>query len=215
MVAIVLFSLSHLALLKASTIIEGIVKDSLFQPMEVATVSLFRATDSVFVKAELTNVDGKFEFADIPAGMYYVMISYLGYQDYKSDNFSIEEGQTSFTIPEVQLMGNGLSLAEVSVVAQRPFVERRADRLIVNVENSILSAGLSAMEVLERSPGVIVSPGDAISIRGRAGVIFMIDGKITPMSGTELANYLRALPSSSIDHIEIITNPSAKYDAAW
>lgn len=214
MVAVVVLLLCNLPIIKASTIIEGIVKDSLFQPMDVATVSLFRATDSVFVKAELTNVDGKFEFADIPAGVYYVMITYIGYRDFRSDIFSIEEGQTSFTIPEIRLIGNGLSLAEVSVVAQRPFVERRADRLIVNVENSILSGGLSAMEVLERSPGVIVSPTDAISIRGRAGVIFMIDGKITPMSAIELANYLRALPSSSIDRIEIITNPSAKYDAA-
>jgi hypothetical protein len=93
-------------------------------------------------------------------------------------------------------------------------IERRSDRLIVNVENSILASGLSAMEVLERSPGVVVSAGDAISIRGRSGVIFMIDGKITPMTGQELANFLRGMPSNSIDRIEIITNPSAKYDAA-
>lgn len=70
------------------------------------------------------------------------------------------------------------------------------------------------MDVLERSPGVIVSAGESISIRGRSGVIFMIDGKPTPMAGQDLTNYLKALPSGSIDRIEIITNPSAKYDAA-
>ncbi len=199
---------------KAATIIDGLIQDSLYNPMDVATVNLFRATDSVFVKAELTGADGKFEFVAIPAGIYYVIIHSLGYQDYRSDNFSIAEGQSSFTIPDIRLLGSGLSLDEVTVVAQRPFVERRADRLIVNVENNIMAAGLSALEVLERSPGIIVNSNDAISIRGRTGVLFMIDGKITPMSGDELANYLRGLPSSSIDHIEIITNPSAKYDAA-
>jgi len=207
-------TVSFVSSVKASTIVEGMVKDSLFQPMDVATVNLFRAADSVYVKTELTGVDGKFEFVEIPAGEYYVIITYLGYQDYHSDVFSIAEGQHSFSIPDVRLIGSGLALNEVSVIAQRPFVERRADRLIVNVDNSIMSAGLSALEVLQRAPGIIVNSSDAVSIRGRAGVIFMIDGKITPMSGMELANYLRGLPSSSIDHIEIITNPSAKYDAA-
>jgi hypothetical protein len=127
--------------------------------------NLFRSTDSVYVKSEITDVDGKFEFVDIPAGTYFVVVTYLGYQDYRSEPFSITDGQISLTLPEVKLTGNGLSLGEVSVVAQRPFIERRADRLIVNVENSILSAGLSALEVLARSPGVIVSSSDAISIR--------------------------------------------------
>jgi hypothetical protein len=207
---VMLFAASSYAL----TTIDGIVKDSINQPVDVATVNLFRATDSVFVKAEITDVDGRFQFVEIPAGSYYVIISFIGFNDYSSDVFQVSENQASFTIPEIRLLGDGLSLNELSVVAQRPFVERRADRLIVNVENSIISAGSSAMEVLERAPGVIVSANDAISIRGRSGVIFMIDGKITPMSGQDLANYLRGLPSNSIDRIEIITNPSAKYDAA-
>ncbi len=197
-----------------AAVIGGVVTDSLQQPVEVATVNLFRAIDTAFIKAEITDATGKFEFVEIPAGRYYVIITYLGYKDYQSEEFDITNGQAVYTIPRIQLMGEGLSLEEVSVVAQRPFVERRADRLIVNVENTILSAGSTALEVLERSPGVIVNASDAISIRGRSGIIFMIDGKVTPMSGTDLANYLRNLPSSSIDHIEIITNPSAKYDAA-
>ena len=85
---------------------------------------------------------------------------------------------------------------------------------MVNVENSIVNAGSTALEVLERSPGVTVDQNDAISLRGRSGVIIMIDGKPTPMSGSDLANYLRGLPSNAIERIDIITNPSAKYDAA-
>jgi outer membrane receptor protein involved in Fe transport len=85
---------------------------------------------------------------------------------------------------------------------------------VVNVENSIVSAGSSAMDVLERSPGVNIDQNDAISLRGKAGVIIMIDGKPTPMTGADLANYLKGLPSSAIERIDIITNPSAKYEAA-
>ena len=194
--------------------IKGIVMDDVSQPIDVATVSLMRLPDSVFVKAEFTNVDGTFEFVEIPTGMYYLNVSFLGYKPYTTEAFAVADGGSPPPIPEIILKPDGLELEEVSVVAQKPFVERRSDRLIVNVENSILAAGSSAMEVLAKAPGIVVSPGDAISIRGRAGVIFMIDGKVTPMSGQELANYLRAMPANSIERIEIITNPSAKYDAA-
>lgn len=194
--------------------ITGIVKDSIYQPVDVATVSLMRLPDSVFVKAEFTDVDGTFQFVEIPAGSYYLNVSFLGYKDYTTETFEVVDGATVSPLPDIILRPDGLELAEVSVVAQRPFIERRADRMIVNVENSILAAGSNALEVLERAPGIVVSAGESISIRGRSGVIFMIDGKITPMSGQELANYLKAMPAGSIDRIEIITNPSAKYDAA-
>jgi hypothetical protein len=193
--------------------ITGLVKDNNDQPVDVATVSLIRLPDSVFIKAELTGVDGKFEFVEIPAGTYFINIAFPGFEPFKSSPFTVADGGSAM-IPDIQLKADGLELAEISVIAQRPFVERRSDRLIVNVENSILASGSSAMEVLEKAPGVVVSSSDAISIRGRSGVIFMIDGKVTPMSGQELANYLRGMPSNSIDRIEIITNPSAKYDAA-
>ncbi len=199
--------------LNASTIY-GIVKDNENKAVEVATVTLFRTSDSTLVKAELTDVDGKFSFVEIPVGEYYVDISFLGYADFKSKSFTISGDELDINIPVILLQSSGIDLAEVSVVAQRPFIERRSDRLIVNVDNSILASGGSAMDVLERSPGVIVSAGETVSIRGRSGVIFMIDGKPTPMAGQDLTNYLKALPSGSIDRIEIITNPSAKYDAA-
>lgn len=194
--------------------IYGVVKDSMQQAVEVATISLFRSADSVFVKAELSDAGGKFEFAEIPAGTYYLIVSLLGYQDYHSGNFYYPGGTNAFNLGDIVLRDSGLQLDEVSVIAKKPMVERRSDRLIVNVEGTMLASGASAMDVLERSPGIIVNANDGISVRGRSGVIFMIDGKVTPMSGQELANYLRGLPSSSIDRVEIITNPSAKYDAA-
>lgn len=199
--------------LKGNTI-TGMVKDSISQPVDVATVSLIRLPDSVFVKAELTDPEGKFSFYDVPDGTYYLHVAFLGYKDYTTDTFTVTPEGAHPPLPDIILKPDGLELAEVSVVATRPFVERKADRMIVNVENSIMAAGSNALEVLERAPGIVVNADEAISIRGRSGVIFMIDGKVTPMSGQELANYLKALPAGSIDRIEIITNPSAKYDAA-
>ena len=203
-----------LPVLSFGNTITGIVKDSISQPVDVATVSLIRLPDSVFVKAELTDPEGKFSFYEVPDGTYYLHVAFLGYKDYTTDTFNVTAEGAHPSIPEIILKPDGLELAEVSVVATRPFVERKADRLIVNVENSIMAAGSNALEVLERAPGVVVTADEAIAIRGRSGVIFMIDGKVTPMSGQELTNYLKALPAGSIDHIEIITNPSAKYDAA-
>jgi outer membrane receptor protein involved in Fe transport len=105
-------------------------------------------------------------------------------------------------------------MQNVTVSASKPFIQKLNDRIVVNVASSMVNAGSSAIEVLERSPGITIDQNDNISLRGRAGVVVMIDGKPTPMSGQDLANYLRSLPSSAIDRIDIITNPSAKYDAA-
>jgi outer membrane receptor protein involved in Fe transport len=88
------------------------------------------------------------------------------------------------------------------------------DRIVVNIEGSPLSAGASAIEILERSPGITLDQNDVMSLRGKAGVLVLIDGKPTPMSGADLTAYLRSLPASTLDRIEIITNPSAKYEAA-
>jgi len=212
--SMMLFNIFFIAEKIYASSVYGIVKDSSDQAIEVATVSLFRTSDSTLIKAELTDVDGKFEFVGIPEGEYYLKITFLGFANYTSDVFTLAAGDAKFTLPEIRLSAGEVELSEISVVAQRPFIERRSDRLIINVENSILASGGTAMDVLERSPGVIVSAGESISIRGRSGIIFMIDGKPTPMTGLELSNYLKSLPSSTIDRIEIITNPSAKYDAA-
>lgn len=195
-----------------STSITGTALGPEARPVEAATVSLLRAADSTLVKVELTGADGQFEFDAVGAGEYRLGVALLGFERYVGAPFTV--AATPVALPPVVLTENAAALSEVTVTALKPFLERRTDRLIVNIESSILATGSSALDVLERSPGVIVNQNDAIALRGRAGVIIMIDGKPTPLAGQELANYLRALPSSSIERIEIITNPSAKYDAA-
>jgi outer membrane receptor protein involved in Fe transport len=105
-------------------------------------------------------------------------------------------------------------LKGVSIVADKPFIERQLDRTVVNIENSIVQTNSSLIEVMEKLPGVLVNQDGVISLKGKQGVIITIDDKPTGLSGQDLGNLLKSMPSSNIQKIEIITNPSAKYDAA-
>jgi len=106
------------------------------------------------------------------------------------------------------------TLKSVIVAGKKPLIEHRPGMTIINVESSITAAGSSVFEILARSPGVSTDQNDNISLKGRQGVIIMIDGKLSPLSGTDLANQLRAMPANTIEKIELITNPGAKYEAA-
>ncbi|MES2847666.1 MAG: outer membrane beta-barrel protein [Bacteroidota bacterium] len=179
---------------------------------ENATVELLKAKDSSLVKAAITGKDGKATFEHIAFGEYIIKATLVNFAPKYSSVFNLQSA--TMETPSLILQAVSKELANVTVVSRKPFIQKLSDRIVVNVDNSIISAGSSAMDVLERSPGVIIDQNDAISLRGKAGVIIMIDGKPTPMTGSDLANYLKGLPSSAIERIDIITNPSAKYDAA-
>jgi iron complex outermembrane recepter protein len=183
--------------------------------IENATVELLKAKDSVLLKTALSDKTGLAEFENINPGNYIIRISAVGSNTTYTQPFILNEGQSSLTLPKLHLLPKqGSQLQAVTVTAKKPFIQKLSDRIVVNVDNGIVNAGSSAIEVLERSPGVTIDQNDAISLRGKAGVIVMIDGKPSAMSGTDLGNYLRGLPANAIDRIDIITNPSAKYDAA-
>jgi len=194
--------------------IAGKIRDAAGLPVEAATVSLLNAADTSLVKIELSDEHGRFEFSSIKAGKFLLGVSVLGYEKFLGNPMEVSESAPNIELPALTLSSSSIDLKAVTVTAKKPFIERRSDRTIVNVESSILATGSTALDILERSPGVVVDQNDAISLRGRSGVIVMIDGKPNPMSGADLSNFLRNLPSNSIDRIELITNPSAKYDAA-
>lgn len=202
------------AALAQNNTITGSLNDAAGAPVEAATVSLLHAADSSLAKVELSDASGKYEFSGIGSGRFLLSVTALGFEKFMGNPVDATVPDQKIQVPPLTLAGSFIDLKEVTVTAQKPFIERRIDRTIVNVENSILATGSTALEILERAPGVIVNQNDAISLRGRSGVIVMIDGKPNPMSGADLANFLRSLPSNTIDRIEIISNPSAKYDAA-
>ncbi len=183
------------------------------QPIEAATVEIWRKSDSALVKISLSDKNGQALFEQLPFNTYYIKVTAVQMNLYTSPSFELN--QADQTLSPIKLStASPAQMQGVVVTAKKPFIQKLSDRIVVNVESSIIGAGSSALDILERSPGVTVDQNDAISLRGRAGVIIMIDGKPTAMSGADLANYLRGLPSNAIDRIDIITNPSAKYDAA-
>ena len=182
--------------------------------LENATVELRKIKDSSLVKIALTDKNGLAEFENILFGNYFLKASSTSRATQFSSSFNLSPDRSQLTVPKISLSPDTKQLANVTLTSRKPFIQKLNDRIVVNVENSIVSAGSSAMDVLERSPGVNVDQNDVISLRGRSGVIIMIDGKPTAMAGSDLANYLKGLPSAVIERIDIITNPSAKYDAS-
>jgi iron complex outermembrane recepter protein len=182
--------------------------------LENVTVELLLVKDSALVKVSITDNTGSAYFENIVFGTYLLKATYVNYAVYYSGPISLAEENFALKLPAISLLQLPKEMQSVTVAAKKPFIQRLTDRIVVNVENSIISAGSSAMDVLERSPGIRIGQNDAISLAGKQGVIIMINGKQVPMTGEELGNYLRSLPSSVIERIDIITNPSARYDAA-
>ncbi|HEV9038846.1 MAG TPA: TonB-dependent receptor [Puia sp.] len=197
----------------SSARVSGSVGDAKGQPVESATISLLLAGDSSKVQQTATDKSGHFRLDHVPAGKYLIAVSSVGFR--KSYSVGFELGASANrTLPPIVLTAAAGDLQAFAVVAKKPFIEMKADKMVINVDASPSNAGSSAMDVLEKSPGVTLDKDDNISLKGKQGVTIMIDNKPTYLSATQLASYLRSLPASAIDQIELMTNPSARYDAA-
>lgn len=194
--------------------IKGSITDGGDQKIiDAATVSLFNAKDSVLVKINLADKEGHFVFEQVPYGKYYLLATSTGHLKTYSPVLTVKDA-SEVSAGVLKLKDNTKTLKEVKVEFKKPFIERKIDRTVINVDASITNAGTTALEVLEKAPGVTVDKDGNVSLKGKQGVMIMLDGRPSYLSGQELANLLKNMPSSSIDQIEIMTNPSAKYDAA-
>ncbi|MEO6327327.1 MAG: TonB-dependent receptor [Ginsengibacter sp.] len=193
--------------------IAGKITDNNEKPLSQATVALLKAKDSSLVKTSVTNTAGVFNIINVKSGDYFLSVTSVGHKKNTGAIFNVTDGQ-DFTAPVVVLSQSSTSLAEVTVQAKKPMIEVRADKTIFNVESSINATGSNAFELLQKSPGVSTDKDDNISMQGKNGVKIYIDGKPTQMGGADLAAYLRSINSADIESIEMITNPSAKYEAS-
>ena len=193
--------------------ISGYVFDNSKKPLDGATVILTTVKDSAMVGSQITNPDGSFVFQNLKDNTYLVTITYIGYKNYRSANVLVDQ-QSTVNLPAITLLPNGKTLGEVAITGQKSFIEQKIDRTVVNVGALISNTGTNALEVLQKTPGVQVDADGNITFKGKSGVLVMIDDKPTYLSAANLATYLRSLPSSSLDQIELMDNPPAKYDAA-
>ena len=194
--------------------ISGKVIDGNTKTIESATITLLTIKDSAVAKISVANKEGNFVFENVVEGKYIVSITAVGHTRGFSEAFEINSSNNNITLKTIELVPLAKSLTGVTVAAKKPLIEQKIDRTVVNVEASVTNVGTSALEVLEKSPGISVDKDGNISLKGKQGVQVYIDGRPTFLSGTDLANYLRNLNSSQLDQIEIMTNPPAKYDAA-
>jgi iron complex outermembrane recepter protein len=202
----------HILPLQAQQV-SGIAKDEQGKPLAGSSIALKRTRDSSVVKLSISDSTGKYEFDGIPSGDYFVNISHVGYGPMNSDVFKTDgKGLTLIPVHTLSKASEGLKEAVVS--SHKPLVEVKADRIILNVEGSVNAIGQDALDLLRKSPGVSADKDNNLSLNGKNGVQVFIDGRPVPLSGTDLAEYLKSLQSSSIESIEIIGNPSAKYEAA-
>lgn len=193
--------------------ITGTVINSEKAPVQSATVSLLQSKDSSLVKLAVTDKAGTYEFIEINAGNYLLSVSFVAYENEFSETFTLLKDEKK-KLPAVMLSKQVKNLEGVTVQAKVPFVEAKLDRTVINVQASPTNAGATALEVLEKSPGVMVNNDGIISLKGKPDVIIMMDGKRTFLSPTDLATLLRNTPASALDQVEIMTNPSSKFDAA-
>ena len=190
--------------------VSGKIVDGNNEGFPFANVLLLRTSDSTLVKGSLTNEEGAYLLESIPSGSYYLQSSFLGFQPISSREFQLSE---DIEIPAL-ILQEGETLGEVIVTAKKPLFTQKVDRLVINVENSIVSSGGTALEVLERSPGVVINrQNNAISVVGKDGVVVMINGKTSYVPASSLVQLLDGMSADNIESIELITTPPSNFDA--
>lgn len=190
--------------------IKGFVYDSLRrQPLEYATVSIVRASDNTLITGTITDETGFFKINGVEPGKYFVDVTFIGYYSKRIGNVEVKPQLRSFDMGQVLLVSSNKDIDEVIVVADRPTMKYQIDKKVINVSQHHTSSSGSAVEVLENIPSITVSIEGDVSLRGSGSFTLLIDGKPSIMDANDALNQI---PASQIENIEIITNPSARFD---
>jgi hypothetical protein len=179
-----------------------------------AAIILSATDDTTKRRTVVTGEDGRFKFSNLPQANYLITVTYTGHSKYASKVITIDSARSNISLPVIIMQSGENTLKEVVVTSQKKLLEVKIDRTIVNVEAMIGAAGADALEVLSRSPGVMIDMNGSISLDGKRGVLVLIDERPIYMSAQDLADYLRSLPAGALDRLELMSNPPAKYDAA-
>ncbi|MEM6344856.1 MAG: TonB-dependent receptor [Bacteroidota bacterium] len=192
--------------------IQGRVADPTGNPVAFATVIAYANSDSAVAKTGFTTEQGKYILAPLAAGEYFIQVQFAGLATYESERISLTAGQI-LTLEDIQMREPEADLDAVQITANKAMVEVQPDKTVFNVAGTANAIGENAYELLRKAPGVIVDNNDNIILMGKSGVRIYIDGKPSPLSVADLASMLKGMQSDQIESIEIITNPSARFDA--
>lgn len=195
-------------------VLTGMVVNSAQNPIEGSAVALLKSSDSTIVKLEICNKKGYFNFNNLKQGRYLIRVTSLSYQDLFYGPFTLNDLNKTTDLGKIQLRPALNALKEVSIIAQKNFITLMPGKVVLNIENSIWTSGHSAFDILKIAPGVQMDADDNIRLNGKQNVLVMLNGKQTFMEGQALQDILKNMQSNEIELIELISNPSAKFNAA-
>lgn len=203
--------MSHLAAKEVAQV-SGQISDEKGSALPYANVALVEAETGILLTGAVTNEQGKFLIESVRSAKVQLVVSSIGYETYKTEVFEIKPGMLK-DMGVLKVKEEVGTLNEVTIRANKPEIIIEADKTTVNIEGTIMAEGNTALDVIGRSPGVYVDQDGKINLNGRAGVTVMINDRQTYMSADDLANFLRAMPAENIKSLEIINNPTSRFDA--
>lgn len=199
--------------LTAQIKISGTLVDSKSgRPVEYGSVALMKANDSTLVTGAVSNPEGKFVIDEVPPGLYYLKISFIGYGTTLTPKFGARPKNPNHDLGIIKLVSNALNMKTVEITGEKNIIESNLDKKVINVEKDFNSAGGTAIDVMQNIPSITVDAAGTISLRGNSNVTILIDGKPSGLSGISSGDLLNQIPASSLESVEVVTNPSARYD---
>jgi len=208
----IFFLIQNLTVAQGTGTVSGFVRaDSSRVPLQFVNVALIRQADSAVVTGTVTNDKGSFQINNVQAGEYHLKFTLLGYVEKKSVGFKIDSQYRAFNAGTVFLKEAAVNMNEVTVTSQRPLFNTAIDRKVYNVQQDILSKTGSVSDLLRNIPSVQVDVDGTVSLRGSTNVQILVDGKPSPLMAGGSADVLQQIPANSVEKIEVITNPSAKF----
>lgn len=212
--AFIILFFQFTAILHANSTAEvvGQIVDTDGEALPFATVQLLDASDSSMVEGLFSDEHGEFRFKGVSEGIFHVEVRYTSMESFSSGSFRVGEGER-MVLETIVLQEGGMELEAVAITARKSLISVKPDMMVFNVGESKTAIGANALELLRKAPGVTVDNQDAVMLQGKSGVRIYIDGKPSPLTASDLSSMLRSLPASQIESIEIITNPSARYEA--
>jgi len=190
--------------------ISGIIKEKdQNKAIEYVNVVLYNQSDSSMINGTITDANGQFKIEKVPAGNYYLVVDFIGYNKETIQDISINKGKKQIDLGDISLQQSSINLDETVVSADRNYIDYKIDKKVVNVSQHANAAGGTIADVLENVPSVQVDIEGNVTLRGSSQFTVLVDGKPTVMTGSDM---LKQIPANTVENIEIITNPSAKYD---
>lgn len=191
----------------------GTVLDETGEPVPYATIKVASAADDKLINGTITSEDGKWVIKSVPEGAFKITISFIGYEAIEKGPFSVTGKGESYNLGKLALAPSAIALEQVVVEGERELIEDKVDRIVYNAEQDLTTAGGDASDVLRRVPLLSVDLDGNVSLRGSSNITVLIDGKPSTITAGNLADALRQIPAEEIKSVEVITSPSARYDA--